>query len=476
MPVTPPGMADGTPADAGRAPSIVQRLARTVIVLSVGFGLAAALVIGTIVTHETDALLDDALRESAELLLGLVELEDNDLPDISGSLPARPHRERVVWQLRAVGDGHVQLRSHAAPRAPLTAELRDGYAETDAGWRVFTQTSRNGALAIQVAQQRAERSGARREVVAATSVGALLLGLALALWLQRRVREELAPLHRLSDALDRFEPETGANADRDGNAGRQATDAAPSAADPNDPAGAAPATGGARLTALPPPEREELVPVHDAIGALAERLARRAAAERAFAAHAAHALRTPLAGIDAQLAVAAREADGALRDRLDRTRAATRRLATVVAALLALFRSGTDARRRALGLCDLVAQVPASGLALDVADATLDADPDLLAAALANLLDNAARHGARGVSIGWDARAAALVLDDDGPGVDAERRAHLQRGLDERQPDHAGLGLVLADMVARAHGGRLRLVEGGRGFRLEMGLGPRRAG
>ncbi|WP_085316318.1 histidine kinase dimerization/phospho-acceptor domain-containing protein [Derxia lacustris] len=423
-------------------PSIVQRLARTVIVLSVGFGLAAALVIGTIVTHETDALLDDALRESAELLLGLFELEDNDLPDTSGSLPARPHHERVVWQLRSLRDGHVQLRSHAAPDQPLTPVLRDGYASTADGWRVFTLTGRTGALAIQVAQRSSERVSARRELVAATSAGALALGLGLALWLRRRVRDELAPLRRLTDALDRFDPVPAA-------------------------------TPRPLAAALPPPEREELVPVHDAIGALAERLARRAAAERAFAAHAAHALRTPLAGIEAQLAVAQREADGALRDRLGRTRAATRRLATVVGALLALFRSGTDAQRVPLRLRELVAQVPASGLALDVADAAFSADPDLVAAALANLLDNAARHGASAVSIGWDAALGAITLDDDGPGVDAARRDDLQRGLDERQPDHAGLGLVLADMVARAHQDRLRLVAGGRGFGLRMGLGTR---
>ena len=429
-------------------PSIGRRLARTVLVLSIGFGLVTALVVGTIVTHETDALLDEALRESAELLLGLVELDDDDLPDTAGSLPARPHHERVVWQLRSARDGHLLLRSHSAPTAPLAAELRDGYVDTADGWRVFTLTGRGGNVGIQVGQRRDDRISARTEIVAASSFGAAALGLLLAIWLRRRVREELAPLRRLTDALDRFDPVPNSAADG-------ATRAA--------------------LAGLPPPEREELVPVHDAIGALAERLARRAAAERAFAAHAAHALRTPLAGIEAQLAVAQREVDGPVRDRLDRTRAATRRLGTVVGALLALFRSGADAQRRMIGLRELVAQVPASGLTLDVADAFFDADPDLVAAALANLLDNAARHGAHAVSLGWDAAAGAIVIDDDGPGVDATRRADLQRGLDERQPDHAGLGLVLADMVARAHGGRLRLLPDGRGFRLEMGLGALRA-
>ena len=55
---------------------------------------------------------------------------------------------------------------------------------------------------------------------------------------------------------------------------------------------------------------------------LAGRLARRVSQERAFAAHAAHTLRTPLAGIDAQRAAAVREAPAALQARPQRVRAA----------------------------------------------------------------------------------------------------------------------------------------------------------
>ena len=82
--------------------------------------------------------------------------------------------------------------------------------------------------------------------------------------------------------------------------------------------------------------------MHDAISALGERLARRVANERAFSAHAAHALRTPLAGIDTQLAVAQREAPASLQPRLARVREAAGRLTRVVSALLALFRSGPN--------------------------------------------------------------------------------------------------------------------------------------
>jgi C4-dicarboxylate-specific signal transduction histidine kinase len=64
-------------------------------------------------------------------------------------------------------------------------------------------------------------------------------------------------------------------------------------------------------------------------------------------------------------------------------------------------------------------------------------------------------------------------LDDDGPGVSAERRQALQEALDAQAYDDVpGLGLTLADLVARAHGGRLRLPPpAGRGFAVELSLG-----
>src|SRR3989344_922472 len=53
--------------------------------------------------------------------------------------------------------------------------------------------------------------------------------------------------------------------------------------------------------------RQELHPIEQAIGDLGHRLAQRIISERAFTSHAAHALRTPVAGIDVQLALAIKE-------------------------------------------------------------------------------------------------------------------------------------------------------------------------
>jgi nitrogen-specific signal transduction histidine kinase len=68
-----------------------------------------------------------------------------------------------------------------------------------------------------------------------------------------------------------------------------------------------------------------------------------------------------------------------------------------------------------------------------------------------------------------------MRLDDDGPGVTPERRAALCAALDAQTYEGVpGLGLTLADLVARAHGGRLRLPApaGEHGFSVELSLGP----
>jgi K+-sensing histidine kinase KdpD len=89
-----------------------------------------------------------------------------------------------------------------------------------------------------------------------------------------------------------------------------------------------------------------------------------------------------------------------------------------------------------------------------------------------NLMDNALRHGARQMAVTTPA-PDCVRLHDDGPGVPAARRRALQAALDEATYEgQTGLGLMLADVVARAHGGRLRLPEpaDGRGFVAELQL------
>jgi len=259
------------------------------------------------------------------------------------------------------------------------------------------------------------------------------------LWLRLRIRRELQPLRDLSERLAHYDP--------------MQRDATLGAAD-----------------------RVELQPVHAAIDALAGRLTRRVAHERAFTSHAAHALRTPLAGIDAQLAVALREAEASHRPRLQRVRTAAERLQRVVAALLAMFRSGAEVQRNRIDVGALAARLPIEGLTMETRGTTpLDADADLLTAAVLNLLDNAQRHGARSVTFSTPA-ANVLRVHDDGPGVDQARRRELSAAIEAQDyAGRTGLGLMLADLVARAHGGGLSLPESASGFVVELDLGTHEA-
>lgn len=424
-------------------PSIRTRLANALVAWAVVWGLAVGAAVWLAATREVDELLDDGLRSSAELMAAIT-VNAQDLPT-ARSTDAAPAvaggaGERFAWQVVA-HDGSVVVRSSLAPTTPWLATPSAGFSDTPR-WRLFGLALAADGRMLYAAQSREQRQEARAEAALSAVLAALAMGLLGHLWLRSRVRRELEPLQTLSDRLQRLD-----------------FDAAVDSGD----------------RSLGPAERRELQPVHQAMDALMARLAARMATERAFSAHAAHALRTPLAGIDAQLAVALRECPAALSPRLQRVRDAAARLQGVVAALLGLFRSGSPPARAAVDVAGLLARLPVAGLQVQVdTDVTVLADADLLAAALGNLLDNALRHGAHRVVVRATA-AGTLRLDDDGPGVPPQRRQQLQRALDAQAYDGVtGLGLMLADRVARAHGGRLWLPATDRGFAVEIGLAPAR--
>ncbi|MEJ1967223.1 MAG: ATP-binding protein [Rhizomicrobium sp.] len=91
--------------------------------------------------------------------------------------------------------------------------------------------------------------------------------------------------------------------------------------------------------------------------------------------------------------------------------------------------------------------------------------PKALRRCLTNLIDNALKFGKAEVtvSVTADDRWARIVVDDDGPGIPAERREEAFRPfhrLDEGrnlQTGGTGLGLAIARDIARAHGGDVLL-------------------
>ena len=205
------------------------------------------------------------------------------------------------------------------------------------------------------------------------------------------------------------------------------------------------------------------------------------AREKAFLTSVTHELRTPLAAIRLFGETLA-EGRGDAREYGTMVADESHRLEGLVERVLAATRAGERPRfaetepgallRSALDLIAPRAERRAVTLTCR-AEAPLPValwDADAVRRALLNLLDNAVKHGREGGHV--EARAEAsgelvqLSVQDDGPGIGPRER----RGLFERFARGAsdapgtGLGLHLAEQVARAHGGRVDLVTAeGRG-------------
>ncbi len=205
---------------------------------------------------------------------------------------------------------------------------------------------------------------------------------------------------------------------------------------------------------------------------------------------AAHDLRTPLNRLQAtaegaidQLAVGSAE-----RRVLERVTSEVDRMRATLDALLriALAETGTVARET-VDLSELVASVVelyapvaeerAIGLASNVAPGVgVQGNRQLLAQALANLLDNAIKFTPDGgrirVALLGAGAAPEVMVEDSGPGIPADKREIVlgrRVRLDEaRNVPGSGLGLSLVAAVAKLHGARLVLEDAAPGLRVTL--------
>jgi two-component system, OmpR family, sensor histidine kinase TctE len=248
---------------------------------------------------------------------------------------------------------------------------------------------------------------------------------------------------------------------------------------------------------------EEVRPLVDSLNRLFGLVNAQAESQRRFIADAAHQLRTPLAGLQAQVeawaqaASTAQPAEASLRlptDQVFKLRNATRRTSQLANQLLALSRA--DARgmqsqpmRRVdlKAMCEATLEAHLDAASAKHIDLGLDAQPAvvmghewLLRELLANLADNAVKYTPEGgtVTIRCGRRDGRVFLEveDDGPGVaPAERARILERfyRVQGTQGEGNGLGLAIAEEIARVHHSHLQLQEGasGRGLRVTLVMG-----
>lgn len=107
----------------------------------------------------------------------------------------------------------------------------------------------------------------------------------------------------------------------------------------------------------------------------------------------------------------------------------------------------------------------------------LVANREMLAQALANLIDNALKYGAGRVTLSAaaDPRGVSISVADDGAGIPPESRPDAVKRFGRldaaRQQGGAGLGLSLVEAVAHLHGGALTLADNNPGLIATITLG-----
>jgi len=103
-------------------------------------------------------------------------------------------------------------------------------------------------------------------------------------------------------------------------------------------------------------------------------------------------------------------------------------------------------------------------------------DRDLIFDAIANLVDNAIKHGRRGGQVvvaneNIDGRPV-ISIADDGPGIPADECEHVFKRFyrleHSRYAPGNGLGLSLVAAVARLHGARIEMLDNAPGLRLKL--------
>ncbi|WP_394692533.1 ATP-binding protein [Hyphobacterium sp.] len=180
-----------------------------------------------------------------------------------------------------------------------------------------------------------------------------------------------------------------------------------------------------------------------------------------------HDLRTPLTRLKLQLALMpdGQERDDAISDVSEMEHMLEEYLAfargqvseeTIEADVSALVTEAVEAARRS---------DPGIALAAE-ADIRANVRPGVFKRGIANLIANACAYGTTcEVSVRRQKRRLEIIVDDDGPGIPADKREEAFKPfsrLDEARNmnrEGVGLGLAIARDVARGHGGEVELSE-----------------
>ncbi len=228
---------------------------------------------------------------------------------------------------------------------------------------------------------------------------------------------------------------------------------------------------------------DEVFLVVNSVNRLMKQLQGLIAGQNNFIADAAHQLRTPLAGAQAQLELADIETDPEkLQTILSKVHQSLERLLRTVNQLLVLAKSHSESRLM-IQMAHLDLNVLAKQVVIDMVPLAIQKQIDLgfeqssvaaiiegnserLGELIYNLLDNAIRYtpnkGKITMSISVKSRAVELSVIDNGPGIsEVERDKIFDRfyRITGSGQDGSGLGLAIVKEIAKLHNANIEVVK-----------------
>lgn len=225
----------------------------------------------------------------------------------------------------------------------------------------------------------------------------------------------------------------------------------------------------------------EILPLSIEVDALLEAREKQLERARERSADLAHGLKTPLQALSGDVERLRRRGQADMATEIEQVADTMRRH---VDRELARARMGTGSPDVHAQIADVVERVVAvvartpAGTGLDwvvnvAAEARARIDPDDLAEAIGNLVENAARHARGKVAIYTRHEAGYIIVTvaDDGPGIPKERLEEaLLRGGRLDRSGSAGIGLAIVRDIAEAWGGQFQIRADNRGLEAEFGI------
>jgi two-component system sensor histidine kinase MprB len=216
-------------------------------------------------------------------------------------------------------------------------------------------------------------------------------------------------------------------------------------------------------------------------------LAGSVAAQRQLVADASHELRTPVSSLRTDIEVLLEHPEMPQSDQerlLASARDRAEELGGLIGDVIELARGDRPVETRdEVRLDRLAAEAverarrlsPQRRFETELAPSVVTGDPERLARAINNLLDNACKYTPAGEPVEVAVRDGTLTVRDHGPGIPPADTEHVfdrfHRGASTRDAPGSGLGLAIVRQVAEAHGGEASVEEaqgGGARFRLRL--------